>query len=361
MTPPTGMRRLLLPLAPMYRLALSAREFRLRRGWEPVRRLRFPVISIGNLSTGGSGKTPFTIALARALTTRGLAVDVLSRGYGRQSEAPARVDPNGNPDNFGDEPILIAREARVPVWVARQRYDAGLLAEAGSPFASQGSVTGHDSSRPEMPANATRALAPEGCLHILDDAFQHRQLHRDVNILLLNGEDWQDSLLPAGNLREPLRATERADVIAIPDNDPSLEPELRARGWTGLIWRLHRRMETPPIDGPAVAFCGIARPGQFFSGLEAAGVHLAARVAFRDHHRYTVSDLERLERTARSAGATALITTAKDQIRLSAIPNPPPLHVPILTATLRVEIQDESSAGDWLARRLAATESRPSL
>lgn len=375
MTPSGGPRPWLLPLTPVYRLALTLREFRLRRGWEPVRRLRFPLISIGNLSTGGSGKTPFAIALARALTARGFSVDVLSRGYGRRSEAPARVDPDGNPEAFGDEPLLIARESGVPVYVARERYEAGLLAEdfdarnasemnrchpERSPAAERGGVEGS-----AVAFRPRRELQPpfnpiHPRLHILDDAFQHRQLHRDVNILLLNQEDWHDRLLPAGNLREPLRSIERADVIAIPASEPDLEPQLRSRGWNGPLWRLHRHMEIPRIDRPVAAFCGIARPGQFFAGLEAAGLRISARIVFRDHHRYTPGDLERLRRTARSAGAKALVTTAKDQIRL-AIPGPSRLDLPVLTAGLRIEILDESAALDWLTRRLADTESRPSL
>ena len=123
-------RRLLFPLIPLYQLALGARELRLHLGLEPVRRLRFPVISIGNLSTGGSGKTPLTIALAKALLQRGFQVDVLSRGYGRHSRLPARVAPDGTAENFGDEPLLIARETNLPVFVAPHRYHAGLLAEA---------------------------------------------------------------------------------------------------------------------------------------------------------------------------------------------------------------------------------------
>ncbi len=374
MTRAMPMRRLLLPVSPLYRLALAAREFRLRHGWEPVFRLNDPVISIGNLSTGGSGKTPFVIALARALTARGYGVDVLSRGYGRRSESPARVDPRGNPEDFGDEPLLITRESGVPVYVGSQRYDAGLLAEAAAtgrysapgvprnPGSTEGFVTGHDFNRADTPANSIGASAPEGCrLHLLDDAFQHRQLHRDVDILLLNHEDWHDRLLPAGNLREPLHAINRADLIAIPDTEPGLEPQLRARGWNGPIWRIHRHMEVPPIDGPAVTFCGIARPAQFFAGLEASGLHLAARLAFRDHHHYTPGDLERLRQAARSAGATALITTAKDQVRLAAIPRPPRFDLSVLTAGLRIEIDDEAVALDWLTRRLADAKSRPSL
>ena len=121
-------RKLLAPLVPAYRLALLLRELRLGTRLEPVRRLRFPVVSIGNLSTGGSGKTPLTIALARAFAGRGFRVDVLTRGYGRQSRLAARVDPEGTAAEFGDEPLLIARQAGVPVYVAPQRYDAGLLA-----------------------------------------------------------------------------------------------------------------------------------------------------------------------------------------------------------------------------------------
>ncbi len=354
-----AMRRILLPLTPLYRLALATREFRLRRGWEPVRRLRYPVISIGNLSTGGSGKTPFAITLARALAARGFAVDVLSRGYGRRSEAPARVEPQGNPENFGDEPLLIARDSGVRVYVAGQRYEAGLLAETD---AAGEVLKAHDFDRAADAPESTRAAAPGGSrLHILDDAFQHRQLSRDVDILLLSTEDWCDRLLPAGNLREPLHAIDRAHVIAIPAAEPGLETQLRARGWAGPIWRLHRHMEVPDIDGPAVAFCGIARPAQFFSGLEATGLRLAARIAFRDHHRYTSGDLDGLHRAARSAGASAFITTAKDQIRLAAMPGRHGFDLPVLTAGLRIEIDEEAAVLDWLARRLADTKSRPSV
>ena len=120
----------LAPLVPLYAAGLALRNRRIENGSEPVRRLRFPVVSVGSLSAGGAGKTPLTIALAKALTRRGLTVDVLSRGFGRQSRLPARVDPNGTAEVFGDEPLLITLETGVPVYVATQRYEAGLLAEA---------------------------------------------------------------------------------------------------------------------------------------------------------------------------------------------------------------------------------------
>jgi tetraacyldisaccharide 4'-kinase len=309
-------RPLLLPLVPLYRLALAIREHRPR----PVRRLRSPVISIGNLSAGGSGKTPLVIALANALQRRGFAVDVLSRGYGRSSTTAARVHPTGTPEEFGDEPLLIAQTG-IPVYVAPQRFDAGLLAESD-------------------PAIAT----PLPHIHLLDDGFQHRQLHRDADILLLNREDWSGRLLPAGNLREPRSAIHRATILAIPADDPALEADLRTWGWTGPLWRLRRTMEIPAVSGPVTAFCGIARPAQFFAGLESSGVRLAFRRAFRDHHRYTAADLTRLGADARAAGAAALLTTEKDRVRLGALAAAFPPSLPLFTVPLRTEIENEDKS-----------------
>jgi tetraacyldisaccharide 4'-kinase len=312
-------RRWALPLTPLYRLALAARELGLRTGFQTVRRLQWPVVSIGNLSSGGAGKTPLTIALAQALTQRDFRVDVLSRGYGRTSRHTARVDVNGIAEDFGDEPIEIARAASVPVYVAAQRYEAGVLAE-------------RDVKR-----------KPTG-IHLLDDGFQHRQLHRDVDILLLNSGDLRDKLLPAGNLREPLRAMHRASCIAIPAEEDALEDELRRRGWQGKIWRVRRRVEVPRVDGPVIAFCGIARPEQFFQGLKNAGLQLAERIAFRDHHRYTQADIERLHAAARRANAATLMTTEKDRVRLGKQAD----SFPLKTAALRMEIENADAAIQWL-------------
>jgi tetraacyldisaccharide 4'-kinase len=326
-------RRWLAPLTPLYAAGLAFRELRLRSGLEPVCRLRFPVVSIGNLSTGGSGKTPLTIALAQALAERGLRVDVLSRGYGRKSKLAARVNPEGSAEDFGDEPLLIARETGLPVYVAPQRYEAGLLAEVDS--------------QPISEQNRT-------FVHLLDDGFQHRQLHRDVDILLLDSRDWQDTLLPAGNLREPLSAIRRASVIAIPANEPELANKLEAWGWQGPIWHLRRSMEIPAISGLVVAFCGIARPEQFFAGLEAAGLHLAVRIAFPDHHRYAARDLDRLVTAARTAGATTIITTEKDLIRMGKLASALPQSLPLKTARLRIEIVDQTVTIDWLINRIGS-------
>jgi len=335
----------LLPLTPLYGAGVALRNLRVEKGWEPVRRLRWPVVSIGNLSTGGTGKTPLTIALAKLLTGKGFHVDVLSRGYGRETKEPARVRPDGTSAEFGDEPLLIAREAGVPVYVAAQRYEAGLLAEAQADASGQ-----HDARQRQRP------LA-----HVLDDGFQHRQLARDADILLLNRADWSDTLLPAGNLREALRAAKRADVIAIPADEPELESELRAWGWQGPTWQLHRRIQVPQVNGPVAAFCGIARPEQFFAGLEAAGLRLAARKAFRDHHIYTDADVRNLTAMARAAGAGVLVTTEKDAVRLGSLNSVFLADLPMKTARLSIEIEHEASAIEPLARRLRDAQAHPSL
>jgi tetraacyldisaccharide 4'-kinase len=340
-------RTWLAPLVPLYRVGLAWRELRLQRGVEPARRLQWPVISIGNLSTGGSGKTPFAITLAKLLISRGVHVDVLSRGYGRASRLPAKVDLTGSAGQFGDEPLLIARAAGVPVYVAPQRYDAGLLAEA-------------EAGR-EAPRQHESRAGQVASVHILDDGFQHRQLHRDVNILLLNREDWHDTLLPAGNLREALRAAMRADVLAIPADDADFERELAVWGWRGPVWRLRRRMQVPSVEGPVFAFCGIARPEQFFNGLTNAGLKVAARKSFRDHYDYTGRDIETLVAKARASRAVGVLTTAKDAVRLEALASSFPVDLPLKIVGMSVEIEDEVAAVDWLAARLASTSAPSSL
>jgi len=331
MTHSQAVRRFLLPLNPLYRAAIALRELRLRTGLERVQHLQTPVLSIGSLSAGGSGKTPLTIALARAFTRRGLHVDVLSRGYGRSSTAALRVDPNGEADQFGDEPLLIARASGVPVYVAPQRYQAGLMAETAS-------------SAPAIPV-----------LHLLDDGFQHRQLYRDLNILILDSRDLHDHLLPAGNLREPLRAIHRADVLAIPAEEIEIQTRLKSLKWRGPVWQLKRRMEVPSVAGPVVAFCGIARSDQFFRGLEEHGLHLASRIAFADHHHYDQHDLDCILGAARNINAAAVITTEKDRVRLGKHVASFPAATPLKTAQLTIEIENQDSALDWILNRLVGS------
>jgi tetraacyldisaccharide 4'-kinase len=138
----------------------------------------------------------------------------------------------------------------------------------------------------------------------------------------------------------------------IPANEPALEGELRRWGWKKPVWRLNRLMEIPAMNGPVAVFCGIARPEQFFAGIKAAGFEIALQKAFPDHHSYTARDLDRFALAARAAGATALLTTEKDMVRLGKSPSELPRSLPLTTAHLRIEIEDEIAAIEWLIRKL---------
>jgi tetraacyldisaccharide 4'-kinase len=312
-------RAILQPLVPLYRAAIAAKNAAYDRSWVEAKRLRWPVVSVGNLSVGGSGKTPLVIRLAQLLSVRGVAVDVLSRGYGRSSTVVARVDSSGNAEDFGDEPLLIARKADVPVYVGASRYIAGLLAE--------------------------REALGSG-VHLLDDGFQHRQLARDADIVVVHNSDFEQQLLPAGRLREPLSSLRRASVVVLREEDAALEMRLRERGVQAPIWIQQRRVVVA-LRGPVVAFCGIAHPEEFFSTLKASGVDLVGARAFRDHHRYSDADVDAILALCRQAGAEACITTEKDAVRLSPSQRAKfASAVRLEAAQLEVSLVDERAAVD---------------
>jgi tetraacyldisaccharide 4'-kinase len=318
-------------LVPLYAAGAAVRSAGWHFGLGPVRRLRWPVVSIGNLSAGGTGKTPFTIALAQLLLRGGIHVDVLSRGYGRSSKDVERVDVHGSAGQFGDEPLLISAKTGVPVYVGTQRYRAGQLAERDAD-----SKTG---------------------VHLLDDGFQHRQLARQVDIVLVNSEDLADSRLPAGNLREGLSALKRAAVLAVPEGDDAAVERLRALGLGQPIWRFRREMVTPKIpeslaQRPVVAFCGIARPEQFFTGLAQKGFQVAASRTFPDHHAFTQAGVAMLRKLQDSTGSAALVTTAKDLVRLGDLAATLDSSGPIFAVDLQVTFDDETSIAAWLRRVL---------
>ncbi|MFC5863720.1 tetraacyldisaccharide 4'-kinase [Acidicapsa dinghuensis] len=324
-----------MPLVPLYGAGLALRGLSWSTGLAPVRKLAWPVVSVGNLSAGGTGKTPFTVALVRLLQERGIAVDVLSRGYGRKGDVTERVPRHGSAEQFGDEPLLIARTTEAPVYVGASRWQAGRLAE--------------------------REAKGKTGVHLLDDGFQHRGLARQVDIVLVNLEDLRDFLLPAGNLREPFSALARAHVLAVPAQDDEAVQLLESRGFGTArgqkIWRFRREMVLPPMPEslvalPWVAFCGIGRPEQFFAGLMAAGLKLAETRVFADHHPYTFGDIESLRRRAGTTGAGALITTAKDLYRMGDLSLGSEEAVPILAADLKIVIEDQSAAMSWLLSEL---------
>ncbi len=274
------------PLTGLYGAATALRNALFDRGVLPSRRLEQPVVSVGNLSVGGSGKTPFVIALGELLKAEGIRFDVLSRGYRRKTRGVLVVDADGKAADFGDEPLLIARRLGVPVIVGESRHDAGQIAE--QKFESQ--------------------------LHILDDGFQHRSLARDFDIVLITERDVDDRVLPSGRLREPLASLTRADAVVLPAGLRVDHPALQHKP----IWRIERELILPGVLCNPVVFCGIARPEQFFAQVRAAGITPAAEVIFRDHHAYDLNDIQALIGARRDQQAGGFLTTEKDAINLAS-------------------------------------------
>jgi tetraacyldisaccharide 4'-kinase len=267
---------------------------------------------VGNLSVGGSGKTPFVILLGELLKERGITFDVLSRGYGRVSRGVLAVNPSGPARHFGDEPLLISQRLECPVVVGEDRHAAGLFAERN-----------YDSQ-----------------LHILDDGFQHRALARDFDIVLLTSGDLCDTLLPVGRLREPLSSLRRADAIVLPEE---LDRRLLAASKT--LWQVKRGIFISDPPKAPVAFCGIARPQRFFEQLQAAGIQALAKRSYRDHHRYTPRDAHELLELSQQSRADGFITTAKDVINLGELVAK---LAPLAVARVTMEFADPNSAIDTL-------------
>jgi tetraacyldisaccharide 4'-kinase len=251
-----------------------------------------------------------------------VSFDVLSRGYRRKSSAVALVDPQGTPEQFGDEPLLIARKLQAPVIVGADRYQAGLWAEKNL----------------------------DTKLHLLDDGFQHRRLHRDFDIVMLPASDLHDFPLPLGRLREPVSSLHRADAVVMPE-DASREDIAFARSCMKEphnLWMARRVLATDAAAAKAVAFCGIARSKQFFSQLGSVPIELAATVAFSDHHHYSSHDIDRLLKIKAETRAACFVTTEKDLINLGALAvHLQPLHV----AQLHLEL-DNALVGTTILKTL---------
>ena len=313
---------LLWPAARLWSLAARSRVGLYASGTWRQQRLDRPVVSVGNLSVGGAGKTPFVIWLFSALVERGLRPAVLTRGYRRPAGAGTLLFTRAGhgaawpPDaaSAGDEVQVMLRGGLAPVGVDANRLRAGRALEA------QCAVD----------------------LHLLDDGFQHLALVRDLDIVLVDSSrpPWEDDLLPAGRLREPPLALSRAGVVVLTRvqdwtaSEP-LETRLRHLAPQAEIYRTRTRLRAeagaagPSVPGPAssqlalgsaqpaLAFAAVGNPRAFFADLCVAGFRVVGTQPFRDHHRYTARDLRQLEQRARRVGAEALLTTEKDAANLS--------------------------------------------
>lgn len=296
-----------------------------RRGLVPRARLRGPVISVGNLSVGGSGKTPVVAHVAAMIRDAGLPVAVLSRGYRGSFRGEALVVGDGRSvlataAAAGDEPVMLARELDgVVVAVGRRRDRVGRMIEA--------------------------RFGPR--VHLLDDGFQHLRLFRDLDVLCLDLRDLADRPLPAGRLRERPQAARRADVVLVTGPDEASPDDVAAATaplGAGRTHRVHRRPDGfrdaagLPVTPPRVPFllAGIARPERFAADVASLGGRVAGRRFFPDHHGFTVAELVDVVAEATRLGADAILTTAKDAVRL------PPFvpDLPLVILRLSIDVSD---------------------
>lgn len=301
------------PFSAAFGAVVKARNRLYERGLFASERLQWPVISVGNISVGGSGKTPFTILLGEQLQKRKLAFDILSRGYKRKTSGVRLVDENGSAADFGDEPLLLAERLHVPVVVCEDRVAGGRYAEQS--FAHL------------KPAHGAHWY------HLLDDGFQHRRLARDFDIVLVNPEDLEDQLLPLGRLREPLTALERADAVVVPESMDTA----RLQAFGKPIWRIQREivLDSTQLPQRPIVVTGIARPKRFLSDLRRHSVDLVETVTYPDHHAYTSSDIEHLLRLSERHRSDGFLVTEKDAVNLR--PYLPQLG-PVLAVPLRMRL-----------------------
>jgi tetraacyldisaccharide 4'-kinase len=341
----------------LYSYVVARRRRWFERHPDARRRLREPVISIGNLSVGGTGKTPMVLLIARWLLDRGERPAILSRGYGRRDRPDGVVVVSdgqrvlADVHRSGDEPFMLARHLPpAVVVVGEDRFLGGALAE--------------------------RRLG--ATVHLLDDGFQHLQLARDLDILMTTpGEITGGRVLPMGRLREPIGAAARAHVVVILESDLA---SARSEAWSLGVSQVvagRRRLQgaegalgadgasgagangaagADGASGAVVAVAGIARPKEFFAMLRAAGYRVVDTFEFADHHRFTRSDVDRIHAAVQAAGAACVVTTEKDLVRLEPL-EPLPFECQAIPLTLSIEGWDDLAAllAHAIARRREAT------
>ena len=299
----------------LYGQVMRARRRRMERHPQRQRHLSKPVISVGNLSMGGTGKTPVVASIAQWLIGAGHRPSILSRGYGREDavDGVVLIDGATTVAQAGDEPLMLSRQVPgATVCVSPDRYLGGVLAEK------------------------------LGCtVHVLDDGFQHIELARDLDILVTTiGEIPNGRVLPRGRLREPQDAAARAHFLVVSD---ATAGAASAEAWTlgisqscGSIRKLGepsgiRDQGSGVRDRKVLAVAGIANPERFVTSLRDGGWNVVEVMAFGDHHRYSPKDLIAIESKMRSAGADAVFTTDKDAVRVESLtPSFPIYRVPLI-------------------------------
>jgi tetraacyldisaccharide 4'-kinase len=327
----------LLPFSWMYGLIVFIRDRLFQWHILSTNRLPVKVICIGNITVGGTGKTPFVVYCAQLLQNKGFMVGVLSRGYGRKAKNSVVItdamNGMGSLEETGDEPVLLARRLKsIPIAIGKNRTETGRHL--------------HESF---------------GCdVLLLDDGFQHRKLHRDLDIVLIDASNpWGNGrLLPAGPLRESLNHLPRADRIVLTRTDESktlnqLIQTIKKYTSVPIFTSIHQPLEWITLPGQqsrdldflegkrVLAFSGIGNPDSFKKMLHHLGVSIADFLHFRDHHWYTSQEIECIVRRARKNSTDAIVTTEKDAVRISLISD---WEIPALFLKIEcklVERQDE--------------------
>lgn len=334
-----------MPLGLLYGAAMRSRLALYRRGMLASFELGGPVISVGNITTGGTGKTPVVAWVAHALAQEGLRVCILTRGYGRRREGERVLVSDGasllaDAESGGDEPRLLAEMLQGAAAVLSDRDRVAAARWAGDNLGSE--------------------------IFVLDDGFQHLRVKRELDIVTVDATNpWGGGrLLPQGRLREPLKGLARADLIVITRSEQAADiNSLRreAEMWSGkknvLISRTRTRAVRPlnqkehGVTSPAssyrvAAFCALGNAQSFFNHLARSGFDLTYTRAFTDHHSYIRSDIEGVVREAKARGAEALLTTAKDAVKLRSIR----FDLPCFVVEIEFEFEDEPTLRKMLSR-----------
>jgi tetraacyldisaccharide 4'-kinase len=349
---------ILLPLSAVYSAVTRARVAAYRRGLLSVSKLAATVISVGNLTTGGTGKTPLVEWVCRTIDAvahegvrDGKKICVLTRGYGKENPKTQVVVSNStellaSESQAGDEPFMLANNL------------LGIAAVISNP------------NRVAAGRWAIENLHSE--VFVLDDAFQHVRLFRDLDIVTIDATNpWGGGMLPSGRLREPLSGLSRADCVVITRTEqvddigaikeavrrfagdaPILSARMRTKGF--------RRVDGSPtetaelLSQPIAAFCGIGNPDSFFAHLRHEGYQLAFTQTFPDHHRYNQSELDSLVSEAKASGATSLLTTAKDATKLQ----PFNIELPCYILDIEISIDDEDRLVDLIRKAMSQPAER---
>lgn len=307
-----------------------------------IKRLSVPVISVGNLSVGGTGKTPLVAAMITILRRQNRRPGILTRGYGRKTGETVILtgrEKNVSWNETGDEPAMLYNRLGCPMGIGADRFQTG---------------------------TALLAAVPVDCL-VLDDGFQHWRIFRQADLVMVDGfrPVWQDRLLPAGRLREPVSAMERADaIVAVGPTDKErkalleelkkrwpdktcFEAETKPEQW--LQWSTQKEIPLQEIQTKRMAaFAGIANPERFEQLLLQCGVHLCAKRWFADHHAFSNREIEKLFKELRGLGAEYIVTTEKDALRLKGFALAPDLAV----LRIKMNILDEEAFGQWLHQKI---------